>query len=290
MTITDDVKSLGGLAATHELLRAGWSSRSLSHAVFAETLVRVRQGWYCLPDCEPQLAEAVRVGGRLGCISGAAHHNLWVRATTRLHVDVVAHNSRLRSRIDPRQRLSGMKNSETVVHWRDRTDAAGTRFVASPRECLRAMIWCCRPEVVVAAVDSALQAGYLSMADWQEDIRNIPRRLRRLLSRIDGRSESIIESLARFRLQQIGIEPRLQVTIMGVGRVDFLIGSRLVIEVDGRAYHSDPGQFEADRRRDARLSTRGYRVLRFSYKQVTERWSEVKSAITAAIARGDHLG
>lgn len=152
------------------------------------------------------------------------------------------------------------------------------------------MIWCCSPEVVVAAVDSALQAGYLSMADWQEDIRNIPRRLRRLLSRIDGRSESIIESLARFRLQQIGIEPRLQVTIMGVGRVDFLIGSRLVIEVDGRAYHSDPERFEADRRRDARLSTRGYRVLRFSYKQVTERWSEVKAAITAAIARGDHLG
>lgn len=117
----------------------------------------------------------------------------------------------------------------------------------------------------------------------------MPRRLRRLLARADGRSGSITESVTRVRLQGLGIEPRLQVKFAGIGFVDFLIGEHLVIEVDGWAYHSDADDFENDRRRDARLSVRGYRVLRFSYQQVMSRWGEVKGAILAAMARGDHL-
>lgn len=117
----------------------------------------------------------------------------------------------------------------------------------------------------------------------------MPRRLRRWLARVDRRAASITESITRVRLNGLGLFPRLQVKISGVGNVDFLIGTALVIEVDGFAYHSDPEDFENDGRRDARLSIRGYRVLRFSYKQVMEHWSEVKAAILAAIARGDHL-
>ncbi len=79
-----------------------------------------------------------------------------------------------------------------------------------------------------------------------------------------------------------------QVHIPGVGRVDFLIGTRLVVEVDGFSYHSNPAQFEADRRRDALLSQLGYRVLRFSYLQVMESWKDVETAVLAAVFRGDH--
>jgi very-short-patch-repair endonuclease len=71
--------------------------------------------------------------------------------------------------------------------------------------------------------------------------------------------------------------------------VDFVIGERLVIEVDGAEYHTDPVRFEADRRRDALLSARGYRVLRFSYRLVIDDWPTVETAVLAAVARGDHL-
>ena len=83
------------------------------------------------------------------------------------------------------------------------------------------------------------------------------------------------------------LRPIRQFRIAGVGRVDFVFGDRLVIEVDGREFHASPDQFESDRRRDAVLSALGYRVLRFSYRQVMDRWDEVELAVRAAIARGD---
>lgn len=151
------------------------------------------------------------------------------------------------------------------------------------------MALCRSPEETVAAVDSALRSRLITLDEWQQDIRSLPQRLRDLLLRVDPESESIIESITRFRLQYLGIMPRLQVKVPGVGRVDLVVGKRLVIEVDGRNFHADPEKFEADRRRDARLSARGFRVLRFSYNQVMHRWFEVRASILASVARGDHL-
>lgn len=82
----------------------------------------------------------------------------------------------------------------------------------------------------------------------------------------------------RLRFQQ-------QVHVVGVGRVDFLIGDCLVIEVDSKEHHSDAYR---DRRRDAELSARGFRVLRFMYSQILFEWPSVESAILAAVGRGDH--
>lgn len=287
-TIDRDIGHYGGLAATHELYSRGWTKRSLAVAVAEGEIIRVRQGWYTLPSTPEIQRERIRVGGRLGCISGAEVLGLSVRASGDLHVAVAAHAARLRSNFDKRVRLASITSPEVIVHWNDANDT-GTRFVLGVRECLRQMSLCQSPEWVVAAVDSALRRRMLTASEWRDDIRVLPRRLRRLLSRVDARAESITESVVRFRLEQLGFEPRIQVSIRGVGRVDLVLGDRLVIEVDGYAYHSDPETFEADRRRDARLSARGYRVLRFSYRQVMRHWSEVRASIEAAVARGDHL-
>lgn len=51
--------------------------------------------------------------------------------------------------------------------------------------------------------------------------------------------------------------------------VDFLWrAAKLVVEVDGFAYHSTREAFERDRRRDARLQAAGFRVVRFTYRQI----------------------
>jgi very-short-patch-repair endonuclease len=51
--------------------------------------------------------------------------------------------------------------------------------------------------------------------------------------------------------------------------IDFLWeDERLIVETDGREYHLTPTAFEEDRASDARLAILGYRVLRFSRRQV----------------------
>jgi very-short-patch-repair endonuclease len=52
--------------------------------------------------------------------------------------------------------------------------------------------------------------------------------------------------------------------------VDFLWPEqRLIVEVDGRRTHLTPQAFERDRAKDARLTVAGYRVVRFTYRQVS---------------------
>ncbi len=56
---------------------------------------------------------------------------------------------------------------------------------------------------------------------------------------------------------------------VGPYEVDFLwADARVVVETDGRSFHSTRAAFERDRARDALLVASGYRVLRFTYRQV----------------------
>lgn len=287
MLPSQTIERHGGLAPTYELLAAGWTSYQLTRAVASGDIIRVRQGWYALPETPELLQQAVRVGGRLSCISGALRYGMPVSGSPFLHVAVARNSCRLRSKDDKSTRLID-DNRAVVVHWTDDRDS-DDRMLQSPIRCVADMVRCQSAELVVAAADAALRLGLFSLRDWRSVLSSLPDRLAALLGRVDARSESITESLARFRFHGLGIEPRLQVKIAGVGRVDMIFGERLVIEIDGWAYHGDREQFERDRRRDARLSAKGFRVLRFSYRQVMHSWSEVKAAVLAAIARGDHL-
>lgn len=284
MTLTDDVSTLE-LAATHELRRLGWTRHELVQGVSHGEILRVRQGWYALPATPTPALEAARVGGRLTCVSAARMLGLAAPRTTALHVAVLPRASRLRDRRDHRIRLR--QSAAVVVHWRD--DAVGSRLVRPVIDSLLDMSYCQPAEMTVAAADSAIHAGILELDEWLLRTKALPAGLRSVVRQVDARSESIIESVTRVRLRALGLEPGIQVRIPGVGRVDLLLGRRLVIELDGMAFHSDRERFEADRARDARASIRGYRVLRFSYRQVMTRWSQVRAAVLAAVARGDHL-
>lgn len=43
-------------------------------------LTRVARGWYALPFANDQVMRAIRLGGRLGCLSGCDFYGLWVPA------------------------------------------------------------------------------------------------------------------------------------------------------------------------------------------------------------------
>lgn len=286
--MASEISRRGGLAATHELLTCGYTSRQLSAAVAGGRLIRVRQGWYTAPGTAEIHQQAVRVGGRLTCVSAARMLGLMVREPAELHIAVVPTSSRLRDTANKSARLVRGRPPGVIVHWTDRP-AGLQRLQRLPLDAMLDMAVCQSPEVTIAAVDSAIRLGSVALLEWLECTNTLPPRLAVLLAAVDGRSESITESIARVRLRGLGLEPRLQVQITGVGRVDMLVGTRLVLELDGWKYHSDLAAFESDRSRDAKLSVRGFRVLRFSYHQIMNNWSEVKAAVLAAVARGDHL-
>lgn len=70
----------------------------------------------------------------------------------------------------------------------------------------------------------------------------------------------------------------------GGAEADFLWrGRRLIVEVDGRDVHTTRRAFESDRRRDQRLATLGYRVIRFTWRQVTFAPREVAATLRALL-------
>lgn len=291
LSLTETIRERGGLAATHELLAAGFHKKALTFAMHHGIVIRVRQGWYCTPDVHPLLQQGIRVGGRLGCISGAGLHGMWSPPDENLHVSVDHNDCRLRSPRDMRRRLSRAA-SDVTTHWNSRP-RAGSRLILDPIACLAEVARCQPVEYTVAIADSALRATdrwsppLLTRGAWQTLVDSIPSRTR-LLGLADGICESGTESVTWIRLARHRLPLRRQIWIDG-RRVDFLLGRRLVVEIDGAAYHIDPIRFEEDRRRDAELCALDYLVLRFSYHQVIYRWHEVEAAVLAAVSRGDHL-
>ncbi|MCF8611483.1 hypothetical protein L5G28_15150 [Gordonia sp. HY285] len=94
--------------------------------------------------------------------------------------------------------------------------------------------------------------------------------------------------MVRLRLRAPNLKVRPQVYIPGVGKVDFVVGRSMLIEVDGFEYHAAPHAFENDRLRDLHARALGYDPIRLTYTQVVHQWSVVGSLLAEMIRRGDH--
>jgi len=80
--------------------------------------------------------------------------------------------------------------------------------------------------------------------------------------------DSPIEELLDFHLNKTKLEYRQQEKI-GKYRVDFFFPkSNLIVEIDGREYHSSTEQRQKDFERELALIKKGYTVLRFTGSQV----------------------
>ena len=72
--------------------------------------------------------------------------------------------------------------------------------------------------------------------------------------------------------------------LVGYGDIVFR-AARVVVEIDGWAYHSDRERFQRDRTRQNRLVAAGWTVLRFTWDDLTTRTREVIAAVRAAVRR-----
>ncbi len=68
----------------------------------------------------------------------------------------------------------------------------------------------------------------------------------------------------------------------------FWPANRLIVEVDGFAYHRTRAAFERDRRRDGDLQAAGHRVLRLTWRRITEEPHAVVALIARALPLASH--
>jgi very-short-patch-repair endonuclease len=146
----------------------------------------------------------------------------------------------------------------------------------------------------VVVADSALRNGAVTPRELVMGARRWrgrpgAGRLRSVLSLMDGRSESVLESLLRVLLVSAGLpRPDLQFVIRDgvavVARADLCWpASRLVVEGDGRRWHDPEDRRTADRRRDNTLERLSWRVLRFSWAEVVHQPAYVIYEVRACL-------
>ncbi|MGW6173321.1 hypothetical protein ACWF5H_07530 [Arthrobacter sp. NPDC055138] len=241
---------MGGIARWKALHDVGVRAGELARAVAAGSVFRPGHGIYALQGIALEVTAAVRAGASLGCVSAAQSHGLWVHRQHGLHL------SAPRSVLDVRYgRVHRLRQAYGPV---------------VPLEvCLRQVMACLPLSEALVIAESAVVKSLVTVEDLHRlSAGRGSRRAGLVIEAINPGSESAPETLARHALQEAGYTVVSQRRIDGVGRVDLEVEGRLLLEIDGRAHHSDEQSFTEDRRRWNELTIKGLDLLVVPAKQV----------------------
>jgi very-short-patch-repair endonuclease len=278
------------IASRDDLLAGGATGRALTRDVREERLIRIYRDHYALPGTPEHVIRAVRVGGRLACVSALADRKAFVFSHHPGHVHLQRGASRLRSPNDRYARLATENRDGVELHWRPllRPEDATAHAVGAIDSVAQAMR-CQRPRMAVATLDSVLNKRIIGPDDVRLIFVSLPERFRSIQALSDGRAEAGSETILRLLVRTLGLRFDIQVFIDGVGRVDMLIEGCLVVEVDSWAHHSAFDRYVADRTRDAMLAALGYMSLRLLYEDIMFRPERVVAAILGLLRAKNHF-
>ncbi|GAA1946353.1 DUF559 domain-containing protein [Agromyces allii] len=275
MHVGDWIDHAGGIAHTNDALRAGFTRYSIKAAVDARVVRRIRRSWLATVNAPSSLAAAAWSGGRVACLSAASHHGLWTLDDERFHLAVPPHSGHVR-------------RGGALVHWSTGPIPIARTTLVEPVVNALWQIADCRPfEHALATWESAIRSGQISV-DLLDRLPMTSAAGRAVRSACSQLSDSGIESIPVARLARIGITVAQQV-VLDAHAVDGLIGDRLVLQIDGYAFHRTAEQRQRDIAADRRLRLMGYTVFRIGYADVLNDWERVELEICTAIAQGLHL-
>ncbi|HET6671983.1 MAG TPA: type IV toxin-antitoxin system AbiEi family antitoxin domain-containing protein [Agromyces sp.] len=310
---------LGGVVRTRDLTAGGVSRHSLATAVRRGDLIRLREGVYVHPDTSDDIRTAVLHGGVLGCLSRANEAGLWIlEEPSTLHVALpknghfreYAHESQGDARKgdkgngaagsggagngDVGKGNAGKRVAEDgatgegcmcSLHWGDMRAHGGMQALP---EALAAMLLCLGEEHFFVALESAMKKRLIDSPQLARLRTRISKKHRWLVEFARWNADSGLESLLRLRLRSLGLSLASQVKVPGVGLVDFVLGDRLIIEVDGKPNHVGVSERHKDLVRDVVAAAHGFDTLRFDYALVIHDWEIVEAAILAKVELGLH--
>jgi very-short-patch-repair endonuclease len=304
-----------GLATAADLRAVGVTRSTLSRALARGEVQRVHRGVYSSgalaewpqfvvgpKGVAPAFVQRVRAallalgdGATAGGPTAACLRGWGLLHEPQRVVDVVVPMGR-RNRARPAGVRSWQRRRparEALLVRRDEAPLWVTDAVTTVLDCIRQM----KPEDAVVLVDSALRSRQLTLAELQAAVRQLrgmrhARRVRRALQLCDPESGSVLESALRLELVKAGLTGLATQQVIRdrsgryVLRVDFCFGAqRLVVEADGARWHPEP---QRDRTLDNRLVAAGWRVLRFTWREVMHDPAEVVALVRAALDAGSN--
>jgi very-short-patch-repair endonuclease len=285
-----------GVVARRQLLAIGLGEDAIDHRLASGRMLRLRRGVYALGHAQLRrearwLAVVLEVGER-AVLSHRSAAGLWgIRppSGTFVEITVVGHGGVVRRGDRRIHRTIGLPHDErTVVSGVPTTTLARTLLdlaAVVPAHHLR------------RAVERAEQAELFDLPAVQRVLDTHPRRAgRRALSALlaDFREYGVVRT--RSDLEAIVLQlcidhglPRPQVNRHdGTRESDFRWpDQRLIVEVDSWTYHGRTRRaFDRDRARDRTLLRDGWRVARFTDRQILADPAGVAAEISALLATG----
>lgn len=282
---SDFLASARVVATRHQLISAGATDRELAAAIDGGHLLRLRRGIYVAPGTPTHTVHALRVGGRLACISALRHMGIFGFDRRHAHIHLRKSASRLRSPSSARLLLTPSNRGGVVLHWRALVDpGAGDETIVGTLDALAQAILCQSSRLAIASIDNALFLGAVTDREVATLFGMIPPRFEALRCQIDGRSEAGQESVLRCAFRAAGLHVEIQVTITGIGRVDMIVEGRLVVEADSRLAHDGWELHVRDRNRDIDVARLGYMSLRPGYNRTMFSTDDVVEAVVSLLA------
>ncbi|MDQ0613636.1 very-short-patch-repair endonuclease [Microbacterium sp. W4I4] len=255
---------------------AGFTVSRVRAAIRSGAVLRIRSKWIALASAPTELLHAATSGGAVTCVSLARRRGWWVPpdADAKTHLRLPVNGA---VRVD-----------DAHGHWSKSLAPLRPRMLeASVEDALADAAGCFPLDQAVAIWESAVRTEAISL----ESLRSVQWRSsasRRCLAHMRAGTDSSLETVFHVRLSSWGVPLRFQVHLAG-HPVDFLIGTHLVVQIDGWSFHSSSADRTRDITHDAELRMRGYTVLRFSYAQVIYDWPHVERTLAEAVSRGLHL-
>ncbi|SEB37355.1 hypothetical protein [Microbacterium hydrocarbonoxydans] len=257
-----------------DLVRTGMTGRLIAESVERGDLVHVRRDRYALASTHRDIVRAVRIGGRVSCLSLLVLLGVFVFRCRELHVLVTPGSSRLRV----------TKDVKAVLHWKVLTSVRDSLHAAPLIDAVAHSVLCQAPREALATLDSVVHHGLLTLDELATMFAALPLRFRPLLVLVDPSADSGPETFMRLMLRTMGVAYETQVYLDGVGYVDFVVDGWLIIECDSKEFHEGWEKQVQDRGRDLAAARLGYVTVRPLAKDILNDQASVRRALEQIIA------
>jgi very-short-patch-repair endonuclease len=274
-----------------DLRRLGLAERGVRHRAATGRLQRVERGVYASerPQAAGRWMAAVLACGEHAVLSHRSAAALWGVASDGPAIDVSVTRGQRRAR-------PGLAVHRAKLTGDDVTMQDGIRCTTLARTLvdLGAVV---ERRWLVHAVDRAEELRTFDLNAVRGQIERMrgargTAALAAVIATFDGSEPTRSEAERRFlgltRRHQLP-KPEVNVWVPlaegGGYRPDFLWRpQRLIVEIDGRAYHARRAAFERDRRRDRRLARLGYETRRYTARELGAEPAAVAAEVGAFLA------